>query len=817
MKNIRKGNDIHFIWSILNGAGEPYNLEGKDIDLYLEDLLGHRRPVSLLTVTGNILDFFFLGKDQAIYGKHSLILVENDGQEGMHTVDKVDAVNLVQHTIQEGGEDYCSHLQTETIELTSQTEIGMAGPPGEPAGFGEVTAEVDANVGTPSVTVTSSGPDTAKNFHFAFSNLKGDPFTYEDFTPEQIAALQKPATDAAADVATLERQVEDAETLRAQAEQGRVNAEASRVQAENGRVSAEEARVRQASSDHSQAGDDHSRAESDHTRAESDRASIADKVSQEEMAAALANKANINGTYKTMAVGLADNLAADNSMPAEYLFRKIPDSVAAGLAQLRMVKGKSLVWNQRAKDITEQNYVSGDSNVSISFASNKATITSATDNSVAKFTYLKDFTPVVGHKYYVSGNIDATHMTVGKASIAMRKPNNSADCSAAVDCGRTGRSSAIGTIVDANKFVLRVSNATPANEYAIFSDVFFIDLTLMFGAGNEPTTVAEFEALYNAHYYANNAGTIINNKAQKIVTVGFNQWDEEWETGTLDNNGLPVADSDKIRSKNFIPVLAGYTYYVGNKVPSNGLFCYDGNKNYIGAASRDSSYMCTPIPGTVFAKFRSVANYGGTYKGDICINFSNASLNGTYKPYEKHELELNLTTLTGKLNGEGESVVIAPDGLKSNGSNHDTGIVEHGYLTKVQVVVGMRDYESGDESDGTVTTDGTHTNYTLATPLVYVLDTPVYVGYETSGSTGTEKVLPEGVDTNGVPKTAPFVCEVSYPVDAVGFINSAPKNYQSQESMDTMLTALGTALGFTWSKTWDASNSKWTYIITPNA
>ena len=105
--------------------------------------------------------------------------------------------------------------------------------------------------------------------------------------------------------------------------------------------------------------------------------------------------------------------------------------------------------------------------------------------------------------------------------------------------------------------------------------------------------------------------------------------------------------------------------------------------------------------------------------------------------------------------------------------------------------------------------------YELATPLVYILDTPIYVGYQTDGSGGTESIQPEGVDTNGVPKTAPFVCEVSYPVDAVGFIGAAPKNYQSQESMDTMLTALGTALGFTWSKTWDASNSKWTYTITP--
>lgn len=51
---------------------------------------------------------------------------------------------------------------------------GDKGDTGDAAGFGTVTATVDANVGTPSVTVTSSGLDTEKNFAFAFSNMKGE-------------------------------------------------------------------------------------------------------------------------------------------------------------------------------------------------------------------------------------------------------------------------------------------------------------------------------------------------------------------------------------------------------------------------------------------------------------------------------------------------------------------------------------------------------------------------------------------------------------------------------------------------------------------
>ena len=119
---------------------------------------------------------------------------------------------------------------------------------GTPAGFGEIAATVDNSTGIPSVTVTTSGTNEAKNFTFAFTGLKGeqglpgndgakgdkgdigpagpqgeigpvgpqgpkgdsgekgeqgiqgvkgDPFTYDDFTPDEIANLKKPATDAA--------------------------------------------------------------------------------------------------------------------------------------------------------------------------------------------------------------------------------------------------------------------------------------------------------------------------------------------------------------------------------------------------------------------------------------------------------------------------------------------------------------------------------------------------------------------------------------------------------------------------------------------
>ena len=77
---------------------------------------------------------------------------------------------------------------------------GTPGAPGAAAGFGAATATVDANVGTPSVDISSSGPDTAKVFSFAFHNLKGepgsggggpDPYTSD---PADLAAAASPGS-----------------------------------------------------------------------------------------------------------------------------------------------------------------------------------------------------------------------------------------------------------------------------------------------------------------------------------------------------------------------------------------------------------------------------------------------------------------------------------------------------------------------------------------------------------------------------------------------------------------------------------------------
>lgn len=190
-----------------------------------------------------------------------------------------------------------------------------------------------------------------------------------------------------------------------------------------------------------------------------------------------------------------------------------------------------------------------------------------------------------------------------------------------------------------------------------------IDLTAMFGStiadyiySLEQVTagagVAWFKKLFPKDYYEYNAGELLSVEGlESHDTVGFNQWDEEWEVGGINSNtGEPLEANDRIRSKNYSSCFPNTNYYcrIGSSGVSLYAWFYDADKNFISGAGVGN--RITTFPNN--ARYFKLSTYGGnysTYKNDICINLSwSGYRNGEYEEYTKHSYLLdNSITLRG--------------------------------------------------------------------------------------------------------------------------------------------------------------------------
>ena len=539
----------------------------------------------------------------------------------------------------------------------------------------------------------------------------------------------------------------------------------------------------------------------------------------------VATFAQKDGYYATLIAGAAENLVGRGSVGAEYRFRPTAGSgsVGSGAAKITKMLGNTLVWNQLVNNGNFANGTTGwlAGNSTINAASGVLTITpTARYGNVRRACNL-----VVGHKYCIIAQLKADNaeqevsIGLGQADhfLAQGVVKSFVSPTDWTNVLFRGTYNETGFTATNREIIIMNTNITSNFGNIYVRNVMVFDLTLMFGEGNEPTA-AQFEAMYPLDYYAYNAGTLINNEATGIKTVGFNQWDEEWEEGVIDNDtGNNFDASDRVRSKNHIRVISGQTYYI--KAPSGRglyLYCYDNNKQYIGRALGINSFSNTTVTipaGCGYIRFTVSAGYT-TYNNDICINLSwSGYRNGEYEAYWESLLDLNLKTLTGKLNGEGESVVVRPNGFEAVGTTADEGIVEGGNLTKINVKIGNQVINGaigdtitlegcktsatsflcasdiGTLSDGVLTLTAAATNvevyYPLAVPMTYILDTPVPVVYR-EDDFGTEERLP--ADTASA-VTAPIKYEVAYPMNAVDEIRNLPANYVSGKEVQTFTTA----------------------------
>ena len=352
-----------------------------------------------------------------------------------------------------------------------------------------------------------------------------------------------------------------------------------------------------------------------------------------------------NGNYPNMTAGNADQLVStvftEDQTP--YNFRTTGGSADVGDREyVDSVVGGTVVLNQL---IDNASIPATKTESGITFTNNGDGTITVNGTASADVVYAVNPTKSwAAHKYMICGcPKDGSEATYNFAMRGMGADR--------FDFGNGNIWDATGNTWKGATIYIK-SGATVTN--LVFKPNIF-DLTQTFGStiadyvyGLETATAGAgvawlkkyFPKIFDSGYIAHNPGTLVSVEGLSAhKTVGFNQWDEQWEEGSYEVDSITKkVDATRIRTKNVIPVLPSTTYYA--KCPTSlGIRFVDADGNYISSATPSNNTFTTPANacGMLF----SVVNTT-TYNHDICINLSwDGEKDGQYEPYEEHTYPLD--------------------------------------------------------------------------------------------------------------------------------------------------------------------------------
>lgn len=359
----------------------------------------------------------------------------------------------------------------------------------------------------------------------------------------------------------------------------------------------------------------------------------------------LDQKANIDGYYENLTAGYAENLLSniyfEDQVP--YNFRTAGGALDIGNYEKDTITGGSLAFNQHVR-----NFNSTSTNDGITWTNNGDGTWTA--NGTATADSYKDvditFTTLTGHKCLITGCPSGGSLTTYWLQDGYRGNQYSGD----IGSGRIYEKTNNNAIVR-----LYVKSGVTVNNL-VFKPQYF-DLTQMFGStiadyiySLEQATpgagVAWFKQYFPKSYYEYNAGELMHVQTTGHKMVGFNQWDEEVELGSIDDNGANVVSTNSLRTKNYNPVLPNTVYHVDwiNRASTTQirLYWYDADKNYINKTPWTNFGNYTTPANAHYMRFKLGTTYGTTYNNDICINLSwDGERDGEYEAYKANTYPLD--------------------------------------------------------------------------------------------------------------------------------------------------------------------------------
>ena len=371
------------------------------------------------------------------------------------------------------------------------------------------------------------------------------------------------------------------------------------------------------------------------------------------------------------------------------LRRQLPSTVHTGAARIASIKGNTVRWNQleRYGDFPDTVTITV-SNCTATVADNVCTLVPSDSEALIR---IGTQNVIAGHKYLARADIKGSIGGYTARIRALGGGDNYADLTTTTNWQTIWKIGSQDTTVSNNAYP-RVVLATP-DETLYIKNFMYFDLTLIFGEGNEPATIAEFEELFPEPYYSYDPGSLLSVNIKGMKTIGFNQWDEEWEVGGINpSSGNNASNTTGIRSKNFIPVLPNteYNFSIHEKSANWIIVEYDASKTrtkYLtwGGTLTQKKRVTTSANGAYIRFMTNTVTatgttYGTVYNDDICINISDPDRNGEYEPYAESTREFDLS---GHF----------PTGLKKAGTVYDEldfenrkaitriGVVDLGTLT----------------------------------------------------------------------------------------------------------------------------------------
>ncbi len=383
------------------------------------------------------------------------------------------------------------------------------------------------------------------------------------------------------------------------------------------------------------------------------------------------------------------------------------------LMSIKSVGGRSIVWNQLISQIVEK----ASNGIATTKIDSKSLHISGTSSAVCFIPISPVQTGISNHKYlFHSHASDTTALSSGTGFYNDNGGNRWHEYGKGIIFTMDGN----GTIAIA----FRV-NSNITVDFSITPQIY--DLTAMFGSGNEPASVEEFEKMFPADYYPYNAGEIVSAGTEEFVEHGRNLWDEVWGVGSINaSSGNNEFSKEAIYSKTYTPIAPNSTHifvYAGSaKFENVKTRFYDYNKNYIGYNDKDGQTVypnkkfITPSD-AFYVRFTLPPSYGNAYKNDIALI---AGSSGSYAPYHSNVYQIPeaIKALPG-YGVEGNAVDYEAKTYTQNNTIDGTAIkaLDTPIITDISSLIPddfLRNIEV--EAGGSVTFKNSNDNYRIPVP-----------------------------------------------------------------------------------------------------